>query len=160
MQDAESFAALREAVRPEVFDVTQRAVTHVLRAYERLGEVRPGGDEAGEDVQVQLSWLVYPGFIRDMGVDRLARMPVYLQAAAARLRIAGTPDPLLEAQDLEAEFHRRTADLSPWARLTPDVQKVRWALEELRISLTAQKLGTAHPVSLKRVRALLDTLPG
>ena len=157
--DEEGFAKLTEVVRQEVFDVTQRAVTHVIRAYDRLGDVRPGSDEAGEDVRVQLSWLVYAGFVRDMGIDRLHRLAVYLQAAAMRLQTAGTPAPLAEAQDLEAEFHRRSATLREWQRLTPEAQKVRWTLEELRISLTAQKLGTAHPVSLKRVRTMLDTLP-
>ncbi|WP_229054045.1 ATP-dependent RNA helicase HrpA [Aeromicrobium sp. Leaf350] len=157
--DEAAFEALTAAVKPEVFDVTQRVLTHVIRSYERLGEVRPGSDEAGQDVAVQLSWLVYRGFIRDLGVERIHRLPVYLQAAAARLQIAGTPDPLLEAQDLEAEFHRRTASLTEWQKLSPDVQRVRWSLEELRISLTAQKLGTAHPISLQRMRKQLDTLP-
>ncbi|MCK5890958.1 ATP-dependent RNA helicase HrpA [Aeromicrobium sp.] len=159
VSDEAAFAALTDTVRQEVFDVTQRAVTHVIRAYDRLGDVRPGADEAGEDVRVQLSWLVYPGFVRDMGIDRLPRLAVYLQAAALRLQTGGTPPPLLEAQDLEAEFHRRSAQLREWQRLTPEVQKVRWALEELRVSITAQRLGTAHPVSLKRVRTMLDTLP-
>ncbi|MDF1705151.1 MAG: ATP-dependent RNA helicase HrpA [Aeromicrobium sp.] len=159
VSDEAAFAALTDTGRQEVFDVTQRAVTHVIRAYDRLGDVRPGADEAGEDVRVQLSWLVYPGFVRDMGIERLPRLAVYLQAAALRLQTAGTPPPLLEAQDLEAEFHRRSAQLREWQRLTPEVQKVRWALEELRVSITAQRLGTAHPVSLKRVRTMLDTLP-
>lgn len=159
VSDEAAFAALTDTGRQEVFDVTQRAVTHVIRAYDRLGDVRPGADEAGEDVRVQLSWLVYPGFVRDMGIERLPRLAVYLQAAALRLQTGGTPPPLLEAQDLEAEFHRRSAQLREWQRLTPEVQKVRWALEELRVSITAQRLGTAHPVSLKRVRTMLDTLP-
>jgi ATP-dependent helicase HrpA len=159
VRDAESFATLREAVRADVFDVTQRAVTYVVRAYERLGEVRPGHDEAGEDVRVQLSWLVYPGFVRDMGVDRLPRLAVYLQAAAARLQQPGTSAALLEAQELEADFHRRSAAMREHQRLTPEVQHARYALEELRVSLTAQKLGTAHPVSLPRVQKLLAALP-
>ncbi|MFT4298233.1 MAG: ATP-dependent RNA helicase HrpA [Aeromicrobium sp.] len=157
--DEDGFTRLTDALRPQVFAVTQRAVTHVLRAYERLGEVRPDAGEAGEDVRVQLSWLVYPGFIRDMGIEQLPRLAVYLQAATARLRIAGTPPALAEAQDLEAEFHRRTADLREYARLAPEVQKARWSLEELRVSLTAQQLGTAGKISLKRMRALLDALP-
>ena len=52
----------------------------------------------------------------------------------------------------------RTAGMSLWARLAPDVQHVRWALEELRLSLLAQDLRTAFPVSVKRVTALVDAL--
>ena len=64
----------------------------------------------------------------------------------------------MTTQELEARFHERTADLSAWARLSPEVQHVRWALEELRLSLLAQNLRTAFPVSVKRVTALVDAL--
>ncbi len=158
VRDEDAFATLVEALRPEAFELTERTVQHVLRAYARLGELRPDSSEAGEDVRVQLSWLIHPGFVREMGVARIHRLPIYLQAAAQRLATPGTPEPLQRAQDLEAEFHRRTAGLRPWQRLDPKVQDVRWALEELRISLTAQRLGTAHPISLKRATKLLTTL--
>ncbi len=67
-------------------------------------------------------------------------------------------DDLLATQELEARFHERTAGLSTWARLSPEVQHVRWALEELRLSLLAQNLRTAFPVSVKRVTALVDAM--
>ena len=60
--------------------------------------------------------------------------------------------------ELEAEFHERTGGLSPLRRAAADVQEVRWALEELRVSVVAQNLGTARPVSVKRLRRLLDDL--
>ena len=156
--DEESFDALRETVRAEAYDETERAVHAVIDALRALGEVIPTPPtEAGEDVRVQLSWLVYPGFIRDAGVTQLRRIPLYLEAARRRLSAPLTDD-LLAAQELEARFHERTAALSPWARLSPDVQHVRWALEELRLSLLAQNLRTAFPVSVKRVTALVDAL--
>ena len=131
------------------------AVQQTLRA---LGEVSPPpATEAGEDVRVQLSWLIYPGFVRDTGTEQLQRLPLFLQAAKRRLETPLTDD-LVAAQDLEARFHAATADLSTWARLAPDVQHVRWALEELRLSLLAQNLRTAFPVSVKRVTALVDAL--
>ena len=84
------------------------AVIDVLRA---LGEVVPTpSTEAGEDVRVQLSWLVYPGFIRDAGVTQLRRIPLYLEAARRRLSAPLTDD-LLATQELEARFHERTAGL-------------------------------------------------
>jgi ATP-dependent helicase HrpA len=156
--DEGSWSLLHEAVRAEAYDVTDRALQSVLATLRALGEVTPlPSTEAGEDVRVQLSWLVYAGFIRDAGVDQLRRLPLYLQAAARRLDAPLTDD-LLAAQDLEARFHARTAEMSVWARLTPRVQHVRWALEELRIGLLAQQLRTAFPVSVKRVGALVDEL--
>ena len=156
--DEVMISLLHDTVRAEAYDETERAVQSVLAALRALGDVTPlPQTEAGEDVRVQLSWLVYPGFIRDAGVDQLRRIPLYLQAARRRLDAPLTAD-LLAAQDLEARFHARTAELTVWARLSPEVQHVRWALEELRLSLLAQNLRTAFPVSIKRVTALVDGL--
>jgi ATP-dependent helicase HrpA len=156
--DELTFSLLHDTVRAEAYDETEQAVHAVLATLQALGEVTPlPATAAGEDVRVQLSWLIYPGFIRDAGVGQLRRLPLYLQAARRRLDAPLTDD-LLATQDLEARFHARTADLSVWARSAPEVQHVRWALEELRLSLLAQNLRTAFPVSVKRVTALVDGL--
>lgn len=156
--DEAAFTALREKVRADVHDTAAGVVRDVLRALEKLAQVQPsGGSEAAEDVRVQLSWLVHPGFVRDHGVTQVRRLPVYLEAARRRLALPAT-DAIVQLQDLEVEFHERTADLSPLRMRAPDVREVRWALEELRVSLVAQNLGTPYPVSLKRLRKLLDAL--
>ncbi len=156
--DELTYSLLHDTVRAEAYDETERAVQAVIATLQALGEVTPlPTTEAGEDVRVQLSWLIYPGFIRDAGVGQLRRLPLYLQAARRRLDSSLTDD-LLAAQNLEARFHARTAQMSPWARMAPDVQHVRWALEELRVGLLAQHLRTAFPVSVKRVTALVDAL--
>ena len=158
VRDEDGFAALREKARAEVHDATAAVVRDVLRALEKLASVSPGNDEAGEDVRVQLSWLVHPGFVRETGATQLRRLPVYLEAARRRLALPTAPPALAQVQDLEAEFHERTDGISGLRRLADDVQEVRWALEELRVSVVAQGLGTARPVSVKRLRALLDAL--
>lgn len=155
--DPVSFEALRDKVRPDVHDVTERAVRDVVRTMTSLASVTPGDDAAGEDVRIQLTWLVHPGFVRESGVDALQRYPVYAQAARKRLS-RPMDDTGLAVQDLEGRFADLTRDLSPLRRLGPDVQHVRWALEELRVGVFAQGLGTAFPVSVKRVTALLDSL--
>ena len=48
------------------------------------------------------------------------------------------------------------AGLDELERLRPDVRALRWMTEELRVSLWAQHLGTAEPVSAKRVRRALE----
>ena len=108
-------------------------------------------------MRIQLSWLVYPGFIRDAGVKQMRRMPFYLEAAARRLSLRASDD-LYAAQDLEARFHERVEVMRRFERIRPEVQRVRWALEELRIGLLAQHLRTAHPVSVPRVTKLFDAL--
>ncbi len=156
--DEEPFDAMREMIRADVYDETERAVHSVIAVLKALGDVTVDESEAGEDVRVQLSWLIYPGFIRDTGAGQLKRLPLYLEAARRHLATPKVPADLPATQELEARFHERTDDLSAWARLAPDVQHVRWALEELRLSLFAQDLRTAFPVSVKRVAALLDAL--
>jgi len=158
VRDPAAFEQLRERVRADAYEVTERAVQSVVQVLSKLGDVAPDGSPAGEDVRVQLSWLIYPGFVRDTGVDRLRRVPLYLQAAG-RLIERGDDPQLPQVQDLDAEFHRRIDAMSPLRRQALDVQEARWALEELRISLFAQNLRADGPVSVKRVRALLSRLP-
>ncbi|TXL63122.1 ATP-dependent RNA helicase HrpA [Aeromicrobium terrae] len=157
--DEAGFGALRDAVRADVHDLTVRAVNDVIAAMAKLAEVIPDDSPAGEDVRVQLSWLVHPDLVREMGTQRLPRLALYLEAARRRLQ-APTTEPVLALYELEARFHDHASRLRPWQRLAPAVQHVRWALEELRISLFAQGLGTAFPVSVKRVTRLVDDLVG
>ena len=49
--------------------------------------------------------------------------------------------------------------LPPARRGTDAVRRVRWMVEELRVSLFAQALGTPYPVSEQRIYRALDTLP-
>ena len=128
-----------------------------IKTLQVLGEISLDRSEAGEDVRVQLSWLIYRGFIRDAGVVGMRRIPLYLEAARRRLSMAATAD-VYAVQDLEARFHVKTAELSLLAKLDPNVQHVRWALEELRLSIFAQNLKTAFPVSIKRVTTLVESL--
>lgn len=156
--DEAGFASLRERVRGDVHDATAALVRPVLRTLEKLAQVQPQGTgEAAEDVRVQLSWLVHRGFVRETGAAQLPRLPVYLEAARKRLE-SPTTETLVRVQELEAEFHERTDGLDELRRAAPDVQEVRWALEELRVSVVAQGLGTARPVSVKRLRRMLDDL--
>jgi len=62
------------------------------------------------------------------------------------------------AQRVEQAYRQAVAELPPARRQDPDVTEVRWMLEELRVSLFAQTLGTLAPVSENRILAALDRL--
>jgi ATP-dependent helicase HrpA len=62
------------------------------------------------------------------------------------------------AQRAEQAWRQAAADLPAARRDQPDVTEVRWMLEELRISLFAQTLGTQAPVSENRILAALSRL--
>ena len=150
------FDRLYDSVRADAFQATERILNSVIAVFEKLSQLHPDDSPAGEDVRIQLSWLIYDGFIRDAQTN-ISRIALYLEAA--RRHLAGKSAPQLEAvQDLEARFFEATRHMSKWAQLDHHVQHVRWALEELRLSLFAQDLRTAFPVSIKRVGKLLDKL--
>jgi ATP-dependent helicase HrpA len=62
------------------------------------------------------------------------------------------------ARRVEQGFRQAVADLPAARRSDPDVTDVRWMLEELRVSLFAQTLGTQAPVSENRILAALGRL--
>ena len=108
------------------------------------------------DVRTQLAGLIYPGFISRTGVAQLKHLPRYLKAIVARLERL----PTSVAQDRvgQLEAHKATERyVAAGGRipLPPDsaekLLKVRWLVEELRVSLFAQHLRTAEPVSMQRI---------
>ena len=48
------------------------------------------------------------------------------------------------------------AALSPARAAAADVRDIAWMIEELRVSLWAQQLGTARPVSEQRIFRAID----
>lgn len=168
----EAFTKLREEVRAELVDATATVVTQVravlATAYEigqRLGTTRdPALVPALADVRAQLKALVYPGFVTDTGWRQLHHLPRYLKGIAYRLdRLGGNlaRDRQLMAQlhEIEAEYRELREDLPRGGPADEGLREIRWMLEELRINFFAQSLGTAHPVSDKRIYRAMDQLP-
>ncbi|MDN5790303.1 MAG: ATP-dependent RNA helicase HrpA [Micrococcales bacterium] len=108
------------------------------------------------DVKAQVRQLVRPGFVADAGSARLTDLHRYLRAVEHRLDKAPA-NPARDAQALEQVdlVEGRYADLldrlRPSRRRAEDVVAIAWMIEELRVSLFAQTLGTAYSVSPQRV---------
>ena len=118
------------------------------------------------DMQGQLARLVHPGFVGEAGTTQLRRYPAYLRALRhRRARLdEGMPavnrdrQQLAMVADLEAAYLHAVAALPDGRPPGAGLRSVRWMLEEYRISLFAQQVGTAGPVSDQRIRkALADT---
>ncbi len=115
------------------------------------------------DMRSQFSRLIYPGFISEAGARRLPDLVRYLRGIVRRLdKLAGE-----QARDAErmAVVHRVSAayaeavsELAGDGASRPEVQAVRWQIEELRVNLFAQVLGTPGPVSEKRIMTAIDAL--
>ncbi len=114
------------------------------------------------DVRAQLDSLVRPGFVAATGLARLRDVERYLRGAQHRLERAATNprEPLLQEQiDAVESAYADLLEVLPAARRSaPEVVDVGWLVEELRVSLFAQTLGTARPVSEKRVRRAIAEL--
>ncbi|GAA5032905.1 ATP-dependent RNA helicase HrpA [Terrabacter aeriphilus] len=108
------------------------------------------------DVRAQLRELVRPGFVADTGMRRLPDLDRYLRAVAHRLEKAPTnlarDAQALEQVDLvEGRYADLLDTLRPAQRGSADVVEIGWMIEELRVSLFAQTVGTAYSVSPQRV---------
>ena len=115
------------------------------------------------DARVQLDALVFPGFVSAAGPDRLKRFPVYLAGVTHRVgKLAenlGRDRVWLTEVQTATERYLATGGRLPLQPDTPaELVHARWLLEELRLSLFAQHLGTAEPVSLQRVTKLLSSV--
>jgi ATP-dependent helicase HrpA len=169
--DRAGFERLAAAVLGQLREVTAEVVTHVesaLRRWHAIGArldasraeaVRP----AVEDMRGQLSRLIYPGFAAATGYRRLPDLTRYLRGIERRLdKLADSPArdaaSMAVAQRAEQAWRDAVAELPPSRRSGPGVTEVRWMLEELRVSLFAQVLGTSGPVSERRVLAALGRL--
>jgi ATP-dependent helicase HrpA len=171
--DADGFARLVAEARSalplataRVVDVTAQVLEAAHEAEARLRRaVRPAPalEAVFADAREQFAALIYPQFVSETGLRRLPDLVRYLRAISRRLDTVAE-DPGRDAERMAAVYritdaYQRAIEKLPAARRRgSDVQSVRWMIEELRVSLFAQVLGTSGPVSEKRIRAALGRL--
>jgi ATP-dependent helicase HrpA len=166
--DAEGFARLLAAARPalplataRVLDAAGQVLGAAHEAEGRLRTTSPVLAAAAADARAQFTALIHPRFISETGLSRLPDLVRYLQAISRRLDTAAQ-DPARDAERTAVvrrvtdRYSRAVAELPPPRREDADVRAVRWMIEELRVSLFAQVLGTSGPISEKRIQAALD----
>jgi ATP-dependent helicase HrpA len=110
-----------------------------------------------DDLREQLDALLTPGFLRELAPARLAHFPRYLKAMrlrAERLRLDATKD---QQRMLQVLPYWR-AYLKHRAEGSEPLDELRWLIEEWRVSLFAQELKTAEPVSAKRLARALEAI--
>ena len=166
------FAALRKQVGADLNRATLSVVTDVLpcftladRVSDRLTQTRGSQAvaEAVADMRQQLAELIRPGFITDIGWALLPDLRRWLEAMQRRLdKLPSNPDRdrrhLMVVQRVQDEYEQVRASLPPGR--APMLEQVRWMIEELRVSLFAQQLGTRYPVSEQRIYKALDQITG
>ncbi|MGP6172997.1 ATP-dependent RNA helicase HrpA [Corynebacterium sp. A21] len=167
VRDPEKFQELKAAVSPEVAGEVRRSVVSLAPAlvgYANIrGELAQWTGEAIEDMKRQLDFLLPAHAISVHGITHLRHLPRYLQAMQIRLEeMPRDPDKDADRQDIVDGvldyLSRRLQKLPTGREKTRAVKDIRWMIEELRVSLFAQRLGTAQPVSERRIQKAIDKL--
>ncbi len=106
----------------------------------------------GHDIEQQLHALLYMGFIRRVPLKQLKHYPRYLKAIIIRLdKVAGNVQRDSQSYELVAPYQSQFWEAMDESASLPEEDSFRWQLEELRVSLFAQPLKTAYPISPKRL---------
>ena len=162
------FQAVRDAVSASVVDTMFAAVSEVAAVLAAQRSAERALKQANSmsllaalsDMRQQMERLVFPGFVAVAGLDRLRRIRVYLQGIEARVQ------KLLQNPGRDATWMREVTvatdrytdaggTFPPAVGAHPELVHARWMLEEFRLSLFAQELGTAETVSLQRITKAL-----
>ena len=165
------FAALVERARASVGTATRDFLGEVLRVldgWRTVDKLLSGRADmtllpALADMKAQVDRLVHPGFLSEAGPEQLRRYPTYLRALTLRREALDQGGAAVNRDrqlmdriaDLQASYLHQVVALPDGRPPGERLRRVRWMLEELRVSLWAQQLGTAHPVSEERVRRAL-----
>ncbi|GAB3391022.1 ATP-dependent RNA helicase HrpA [Humibacter soli] len=162
------FEAIRDRVSAGVMDAlfgTVSLVARILTEHRAADKALSATSSmallgALTDAKTQLAGLVFPGFVSRTGLVQLRHLPRYLQAIAWRIqRLPDNPGRdrvwMTEVQTATSRFTDAGGAIPLPAHARPSLVHARWMLEELRVSLFAQQLGTAETVSLQRIQKVL-----
>ena len=167
VRTAAAFEALRAQCSRELFAAGVERLKLAESIIEAQADLKPwmqppllGFARASyDDLREQCDALLTPGFLRELSPARLAHYPRYLKAMrlrAERLRQDPAKDQqrLLQVIPYWREYLKHRAAGASAA----DLAELRWLIEEWRVSLFAQELKTAEPVSAKRLAKALAAL--
>jgi len=169
----QDFARLQERIRADLNETVvnvakqvEQILTTVFNINKRLkGRVDMSLALALSDIKTQLNGLIYRGFVTQNGWKRLPDTLRYLQAIERRLeKLAIDPHrdraQMLRVEQVQQAWQQWLNKLPPKRRDDDEVREVRWMIEELRVSLFAQQLGTPYPISDKRILQTIEQLSG
>jgi ATP-dependent helicase HrpA len=171
-RDEAAFAALVTTARTELprlaADTVQKAEAVLTQAREVAVAIgaAPGRrvpDAAIADLRRQMGGLLHRGFVATTGRRRLPDVVRYLRAMAHRLEklpANAARDELWMRQvaAVAAEYEQLRAQVPGTGAPDDPVTRIRWMVEELRVGLFAQVIGTPRPVSEQRVYKAIDAL--
>ncbi len=169
--DKAGFDKARDLIRQEIADyVLANAIKleQVLSLRHEIAKKMKGNlglnvIQAHADIKSQLDKLVFKGFLRESKVSKLDHILRYLKAIVRRLEklpIDPNQDRLkmLEVAKAEDLYNALLKTRPSHLPVSDDVKNIFWLIEEFRVSLFAQNLGTATPISFKRLKQKIAEL--
>ncbi|RTE87800.1 ATP-dependent RNA helicase HrpA [Lysobacter sp. N42] len=171
IKDQEAFARTLEHVRgnlnEETLQIAQLAQECLLVGHEvskRIkGKIPLAQARSYADIKEHLDNLIFPKFVSSYGYAKLPDVLRYLQALRKRVeRLDADPNRdrlrVLQVEKVTEEWKKRVAKKKQDNENTETLDPFRWHIEEYRVSLFAQELGTAFPVSEQRLMNALKEL--
>ena len=169
--DEAGFEKLRDFVRENLNEVTvdiAQKVEQILSLNHALNQRLKGKMDftmafAFSDIKAQLGGLIYPGFVQKSGYDRLPDLQRYLQAVDKRIDklaqdINRDRAAMLRVEQVQQAYQQLLSKLPKSKPISDEVAEIRYMIEELRVSLFAQQLGTKYQVSDKRILNLIGSI--
>jgi ATP-dependent helicase HrpA len=171
-RDEAAFTALVATAKGELHRLTTEAVQKVEEVLTQAREVavaigaapaRHVPEAAVADLRRQMTGLLHRGFVAEAGRRRLPDLVRYLRAMAYRLEklpanAARDKLAMRQVAAVTAEYEQLRAQVPATGAPDDPVARVRWMIEELRVGLFAQGIGTPRPVSEQRVYKAIDQL--
>lgn len=161
------FDALLAEIKPQVSGGVRRAVVNTAPALAAYADISVELDQwegpAIDDMRSQLVFYLPRHAITVHGVQHLQHLPRYIDAMRIRLEdMRLDPDRDADRQAVVDGVKRYLADhmkrLPAQRSKTRAYKDILWLIEELRVSLFAQRLGTPRPVSQRRIEKKIDAL--
>ncbi|CWW80855.1 TPA: ATP-dependent RNA helicase HrpA [Haemophilus influenzae] len=163
------FEKLRDFVRENLNEVTvdiAQKVEQILTLTYQLNQRLKGKMDftmafALSDIKSQLAGLVYQGFVQKSSYDRLPDLQRYLQAVDKRIdKLAQDVNrdraAMLRVEQVQQAYQQLLAKLPKSKPISDEVAEIRYMIEELRVSLFAQQLGTKYQISDKRIANIIS----
>ncbi|WP_109127976.1 ATP-dependent RNA helicase HrpA [Aggregatibacter segnis] len=160
----EGFDKLRDFVRENVNEVTvdiAQKVEQILTLTHQFNQRLKGKMDftmafALSDMKSQITGLIYQGFVQKSGYARLPDLLRYLQAIDKRMdKLAQDVNrdraAMLRVEQVQQAYQQLLTKLPKSKPISDEVAEIRYMIEELRVSLFAQQLGTKYQVSEKRI---------
>ena len=167
---AELVAVMRDELEDEVYRVAQ-AVARTLAAQREVERVVGAHTSLAllntlQEVREHAAELVFDGFVAATPAEQLVHLPRFLRALALRVEKAeASPSQdaalayrVAEASAIVDRARERAAATPPDVEREAVLTEARWMLEELRVSLFAQTLGTSRKVSIQRISRLVSRI--